>query len=86
MNSKRGNQKDGIPRYTGLKDFARGVQKLYEMHGNLPVFLQVNESLAPFGLALVSGCCYIDGQTAIAFCAHANRAEGCKYEKGTVTE
>ena len=61
MNIKIGNQKDGIPRYTGLKDFARGVQKLYKLHGNIPVFLSVNGVPAPFGIALVSSTGYIDG-------------------------
>ncbi len=43
-----------MPRYTGLKDFARGVQKLYEIHGNIPVFIGVagEEDVAPFGIAI----------------------------------
>lgn len=41
-----------MPTYTGLKDFARGVHKLYKMHGNIPVFIQVDGRVAPFGVAI----------------------------------
>lgn len=73
------------PTYTGLKDFARGVKTLYDMHGNIPVFLSVDGKVAPFGIALVSGTGYIDGQEAIAFCSHSSR-DGGKYPKGDCTE
>lgn len=74
-----------LPDYTGLKDFARGVQKLYEMHGNVPVFISVDGTVAPFGIALC-GTTYVEGQDAIAFCGHATVRQGEKYKKGTVTE
>lgn len=46
--------KDTRPAYTGLKDFARGVQKLYRLHGNIPVFIGVagEDEVAPFGTAI----------------------------------
>ena len=45
-------RKQTMPKYTGLKDFVRGCQKLLEMHGNVPVFLQVDGRVAPFGMAV----------------------------------
>lgn len=74
-----------LPTYIGLKDFARGVKTLYEMHGNIPVFLSVDGNVALFGIALVSGTGYIDGHEAIAFVAHSTSKPG-SYKKGTVTE
>ena len=43
-----------MPKYTGLKDFARGVKKLYKIHGNIPVFIGVvgEDTVAPFGIAI----------------------------------
>ena len=43
-----------MAKYTGLKDFSRGIQKLYEIHGNIPVFIGVvgEEDVAPFGIAI----------------------------------
>ena len=42
-----------MPRYTGLKDFARGIQKLYKEYGNIPVFIEVaDDKVAPFGMAI----------------------------------
>lgn len=78
--------KDTLPTYTGLKDFARGVQKLYKLHGNIPVFVSVDGNAAPFGIALNSETAYIDGQDAIAFCGHTTSRIGGKYKKGTVTK
>ena len=43
-----------MPKYTGLKDFARGVQKLYKMYGNIPVFIQVDGRVSPVGAAISS--------------------------------
>ena len=44
-----------MPKYTGLRDFVRGCQKLLKIHGNIPVFLEVADGqVAPFGLALTS--------------------------------
>lgn len=43
-----------MPTYIGLKDFARGVKKLYEVHGNVPVFIQVDGRVAPVGTAISS--------------------------------
>ena len=72
-----------MPDYTGLKDFARGVQKLYELHGNVPVFLSVNDMVAPFGIALLQKN-VVEGQDAMVFNAYSNGTG--KYKKGTVTE
>lgn len=42
-----------MPKYTGLKDFARGIQKLYKAYGNIPVFIEVSDDkVAPFGMAI----------------------------------
>ena len=44
-----------MPTYIGLKDFARGCQKLLKLHGNVPVFIQTEHGkVAPFGMALTS--------------------------------
>ena len=43
-----------MPKYTGLRDFVRGCQKLLELHGNVPVFVQVDDKVAPFGLAVTN--------------------------------
>ena len=75
---------ESIPDYTGLKDFARGVQKLYQLHGNVPVFLSVNNVVAPFGIALLQSD-VIEGQDAIVFKAYS-KGGNVKYKKGTVTE
>lgn len=40
--------------YIGLKDFASGVQKLYKMYGNIPVFIQVDDRVAPVKTAISS--------------------------------
>ena len=72
-----------MPAYIGLKDFARGVQKLYELHGNVPVFLSVNDDIGPFGIALLQTD-VIEGQDAMVFKAYSNSIG--KYQKGTVTE
>lgn len=85
MGKKKITENGGLPTYTGLKDFARGVNKLYKLFGNIPVFLSVDDSVAPFGIALTSGSAYIDGQEAIAFCAHTS-LDGGKYPKGTCTK
>ena len=72
-----------MPDYIGLKDFARGVQRLYLMHGNIPVFLSVNEVVGPFGIATLQSD-VVEGHDAMVFNAYSN-ATG-KYKKGTVTE
>ena len=43
-----------MPKYTGLKDFVRGCQKLLEIYGNIPVFLQVDGRVSPFGTSIIS--------------------------------
>lgn len=85
MNSKIGNQKDGIPRYTGLKDFARGVQKLYKLHGNIPVFIGVagEDDIAPFGIAIQQTS--LLGGNAIVFKAGPMKSPS-SFHKGDCTE
>ena len=85
MKNAKNKKATSLPTYTGLKDFARGVNTLYKMHGNIPVFLSVDGEVAPFGIALTSGSAYIEGQEAIAFCAHSSSKSG-KYPKGDCTE
>ena len=74
-----------MPRYTGLKDFARGVQKLYKMHGNIPVFIGVagEDTVAPFGIA-VQQTSLLDGD-AIVFKAGPMRSPE-SFEKGDCTD
>ena len=51
-----------MPRYTGLKDFVRGCQKLLKIHGNVPVFIQTKHGeVAPFGMAEKEGGNQING-------------------------
>lgn len=81
-----GNRKSAVcPKYTGLKDFARGVQKLYETYGNIPVFVSVDNIAVPFGMALTSGSSFINGQEAIVFGGYTSEETG-HYTKGTVTD
>lgn len=72
-----------ITQYIGLKDFARGVQKLYKVHGNVPVFVEVDGNVAPFGIALQEGN-LLNGE-AIAFCGVYSKPRN-EFKKGTVTE
>ena len=72
-----------MPRYTGLKDFAQGVQKLYKMHGNIPVFLEVAGHFAPFGIAVQ--CSELLGGEAMVFKGGRTR-DPQEFEKGDCTE
>ena len=75
-----------MPKYTGLKDFARGVQKLYEMHGNIPVFIQVDGRVAPVGMA-ISSSDLLHGN-AILFLGGKSKGEDEKeqFEEGDCTD
>ena len=77
--------KDTFPAYTGLKDFARGVQKLYELHGNIPVFIGVagEDEVAPFGIA-IQQTSLLDGD-AIIFRAGPMKSPN-SFKKGSCTE
>ena len=77
--------KDIPPTYTGLKDFARGVQKLYEMHGNIPVFIGVagEDEVAPFGIAIQQTS--LLGGDAIVFKAGPMRSPN-SFQKGDCTK
>ena len=74
-----------MPKYTGLKDFARGVQTLYEIHGNIPVFIGVagEEDVAPFGIAIQQTS--LLGGNAIVFKAGPMRSPG-SFEPGDCTD
>lgn len=72
-----------MPDYTGLKDFARGVQELYKRYGNVPVFLIVDGKVAPFGIA-VSMSELLGGENVVLM-GGAPRAPS-EFKKGTVTE
>lgn len=39
-------------KYTHLKEFAKGMAILAKKHGDVPVFLEVDNKTAPFGMAL----------------------------------
>ena len=73
-----------MPEYTGLKDFARGMQKLYKMHGNIPVFLAVdNNMVAPFGNALQWGE-LLCGEAIVLMGGHLGYPQS--FKKGSVTK
>lgn len=74
-----------MPQYTGLKDFARGVQKLYELHGNIPVFIGVagEDNVAPFGVAIQQTS--LLGGDAIIFKAGPMKSPS-SFQKGSVTK
>ena len=73
-----------FPTYTGLKDFARGVQKLYKMHGNIPVFIEVdNDKVAPFGIAIKMSE-LLDGEAIVLKGGYSGNP--CSFKKGSVTE
>ena len=73
-----------MPRYTGLKDFASGVKKLYKIHGNIPVFIGVvgEDTVAPFGIAIQQTS--LLGGDAIVFKGEAMRSPEL-FEKGDCT-
>ena len=75
-----------MPRYTGLKDFVRGCQKLLKIHGNIPVFLQVDGRVAAFGMAVQSSC-LLNGE-AMLFLGGESKGEDEKeqFEPGDCTE
>ena len=77
--------KDTLPTYTGLKDFARGVQKLYELHGNIPVFIGVagEDAVAPFGIVIQQTS--LLGGDAIIFKAGPMKSPS-SFKKGDCTE
>ena len=82
----RGDEmKDTLPAYTGLKDFARGVQKLYKLHGNIPVFIGVagEDEVAPFGMAIQQTS--LLGGDAIIFKAGPMKSPN-SFKKGSCTE
>ncbi|MBO6031786.1 MAG: hypothetical protein J6Q22_10060 [Prevotella sp.] len=72
-----------IPKYTGLAEFARGVQKLANIYGNVPVFLEVNGLVAPFGIAVQESS--LLGGESITFCGGITGQREA-FTKGTVTE
>ena len=74
-----------LPTYTGLKDFARGVQKLYKLHGNIPVFIGVvgEDEVAPFGIAIQKSS--LLGGDAIIFEAGPMKSPN-SFKKGDCTE
>ena len=74
---------NGIPKYTGLAEFARGVKRLAKMYGNVPVFLEVNGMVAPFGIAVQEGT--LLGGDSITFCGGYSKPREA-FKKGTVTE
>lgn len=65
-----------LPVYTGLKDFARGVNKLAKMYGDVPVFLSVRDNVAPFGIAFLESNGVLEGKDAIVFYAGKSEKEG----------
>ena len=75
-----------MPKYTGLKDFVRGCQKLLEIHGNVPVFLQVDGRVAPFGMVVQSSC-LLNGE-AMLFLGGESKGEDEKelFESGDCTD
>lgn len=59
--------KHKMPKYTGLKDFVRGCQKLLKLHGNIPVFLSHSDgTVSPFGIAIQTT--ELLGGEAMVFC------------------
>lgn len=77
--------KDTPPTYTGLKDFARGVQKLYKLHGNIPVFIGIagEDEVAPFGIAIQQTS--LLGGDAIVFEAGPMKSPS-SFKKGSCTK
>lgn len=73
-----------MPRYTGLKDFVRGCQKLLKMYGNVPVFLEAGDGkVAPFGNALTTTA-LLNGEALVLVGGHPNAPE--KFEPGECTD
>ena len=74
-----------MPKYTGLADFAQGVQKLYKIHGNIPVFIGVagSDEVAPFGIAIQQTS--LLGGDAIVFKAGPMKTPN-SFQKGDCTE
>ena len=72
-----------IPKYTGLAEFARGVQKLAKIYGNVPVFLEVYGLVAPFGIAVQQSS--LLGGESITLCGGITRPREA-FTKGTVTK
>ena len=73
-----------MPMYTGLKDFVRGCQKLLELHGNVPVFIETgNGQVSPFGMAITQSS-LLDGEALVLIGGIPNDPE--KFEKGECTE
>lgn len=75
-----------MPKYTGLKDFVRGCQKLLDIYGNIPVFLQVDGRVAPFGMVVQSSD-LLDGN-AMLFLGGESKGEDEKeqFETGDCTD
>lgn len=76
--------KNTLPTYTGLKDFARGVQNLYKLHGDIPVFIGVagEDHVAPFGIAIQQSS--LLGGNAIVLKAGPMRSPNCFTNEGTI--
>ena len=73
-----------MPRYTGLKDFVRGCQKLLKIHGNVPVFIQTKHGeVAPFGMAITSTD-LLDGNALILVGGDPKTAS--EFEEGDCTD
>ena len=72
-----------MPDYIGLKEFARGVQKLYASFRNVPVFLKVDGRVAPIGIA-VQMTELLDGEAIVLVGGESK--EPSEFKKGTVTE
>ena len=74
-----------MPRYTGLKDFVRGCQKLLKLHGNIPVFMGVagEDTVAPFGIA-VQETSLLGGDAIVFKVGHMRPPES--YEPGDCTD
>lgn len=73
-----------FPQYTGLKDFLRGVKKLYKMHGNIPVFLTVDHNIvAPLGIAVQWGE-LLGGDAIVLMGGHPGYPKS--FKKGSVTK
>lgn len=63
-----------MSKFTGLKDFVRGCQKLLKMHGNIPVFLLVDGRVAPFGIDIQNS--RLLGGKAMLFMGGKSKGEG----------
>lgn len=72
-----------LAEYIGLKDFIRGCKELYKEYGNIPVFVNVEGKLAPFGMAITMGE-LLQGEAIVLYGGTSKPAN--QFEKGRVTE